>query len=47
MGNCESGSNNIGLVEKHKTEDKDELKKAMKLFNLEENEDGREKGKNE
>jgi len=36
-----SEANNVALTEKHETEDKDELEKAMKLFNLEDKKDGR------
>ena len=45
MGNGEA--NNIALTEKHETEEenKDELEKAMKLFNLGDSKDG--KGKND
>lgn len=39
MENC----NDIVLTEKHETKDVDELKKAMKLFNLEDEKDGRKK----
>lgn len=33
--------NNVSLTEKHETDNVDELNKAMKLFNLEEKNDGR------
>lgn len=41
MENC----NTISLTSKYETEDKDELKKAMKLFDLEDEEDGRKRNK--
>ena len=34
-------ANNIETVEKHETEEKDELEKAMKLFGLEDKKNGR------
>lgn len=41
MENC----NSISLTSKYEAEDKDELAKAMKLFNLEDKEDGRKRSK--
>ena len=35
--------NNIETVEKHVTDEEDELEKAMKLFGLEDKKDGRKK----
>ena len=45
MEGCEA--NNVALTEKHETkkENVDELEKAMKLFNLEDKKDGKEKRK--
>lgn len=37
----EGETNNVALTEKHETENVDELHKAMKLFNLEDEKDGR------
>lgn len=39
----ENVTNDVTLTEKHETENVDELHKAMKLFNLEDKEDGRKK----